>query len=102
MSYKLRFVQKFQLGNTKEFLEIEKQFEAFEQKYPDFPKGKRYLPLTGTMPSNTLVWECDFNSLEELQKAHQFLMSDDRHEDLFRKQAQYIIDAYTEIYQPYV
>jgi hypothetical protein len=101
MSYKLRFVQKFQPGNSIEFLEIEKQFAGFEEKYPEFPKGKRYLPLTGMHPSNTLIWECDFDTLEELQKAHQFLMGDNRHEELFRKQAQYMIDTYTEIYRPY-
>jgi len=52
-------------------------------------------------PSNTLIWECNFDNLEELQKAHKFLMNDARHEDLFQKQSKYILEAYTEIYRPY-
>jgi hypothetical protein len=101
MGYKLRFVQKFQLSKAIEFLEIEKQFEEFEQRYPEFPKGKRYLPICGMHPSNTLIWECDFETLDELQAIHNFLMSDNRHEELFQVQSQYMLDAYTEIYRPY-
>lgn len=101
MSYKLRFVQKFELGKSSEFLDIEKQFARFEEQYPEFPKGRRYLPLTGMHPSNTLIWECDFDTLEELHATHNFLMNDNRHEELFQVQSQYMLDAYTEIYRPY-
>ena len=101
MPYKLRFVQKFVLARTKEFLEIEKQFAGFEEKYPEFPKGKRYRPIAGKEPSNTLIWECDFETLDTLFQTHAFLMSDDRHEDLFQDQSQYMLDNYTEIYGPY-
>lgn len=101
MPYKLRFVQRFQLSKQTKFMDIEKQFAAFEQQYPEFPKGKRYTPVTGQMPANTLVWECDFESMDALRQAHDFLMGDDRHEDLFQVQAEYMLDAYTEIYQPY-
>lgn len=101
MGYKLRFVQKIEMGKIDEFLELEKQFAQFEQQYPEFPEGNRYLPLSGMHPSNILIWECDFKSLEELNKAHQFLMGDNRHEELFKEQAQYMVDAYTEIYRPF-
>lgn len=101
MPYKLRFVQKFVLAKAKEFLEVEKQFALFEGKYPEFPKGKRYLPLTGKEPANTLIWECDFETLEALYNTHQFLMNDNHHEDLFVVQAEFMLDAYTEIYKPY-
>lgn len=101
MSYQLRFVQHFQLGKTQEFMALERQFADFEQQHPEFPKGRRYLPLSGPYPANTLVWECDFDTLEALHQAHAFLMSDSRHEDLFQEQAQYITEAYTEIYRPY-
>ena len=94
MSYKLRFVQQFQLNKTAEFMQIEKQFAKFEEEFPDFPKGKRYIPQTGRQPSNTLIWECDFHSLEALQEAHNFLMSDSRHEDLFQEQSKYIVTTW--------
>ena len=101
MSYKLRFVQTFKQANAKEYMAIEKQFEQFEKEYPEAPVGKRYLCISGREPSNTLVWECDFNSLEEVQRAHAFFLTDSRHEDLFQTQSQYIIGTYTEIYKPY-
>ena len=101
MSYKLRFVQVFKMPNAKEYLSIEKQFAAFEVKYPEFPKGKRYLPLSGRESANTLIWECDFGTLEELFKTQVFLMNDSRHEDLFQEQSKYIVSAYTEVYRPF-
>ncbi|UXX80977.1 hypothetical protein N7E81_07680 [Reichenbachiella carrageenanivorans] len=101
MSYKLRFIQRFQLDKTAEFMAIEKQFAAFETQYPDFPKGRRYVPHVGSLPVNTLIWECDFDTLDELHCAHDFLMKDDRHEDLFQVQSVYLLEAYTEIYRPY-
>jgi len=101
MSYKLRFVQRFKQENMKEYLELEKQFVKLEQQYPDFPKGKRYLPVSGRESSNTLVWECDFDTLQKAQDALSFLMNDNRHEDLFNIQAKYILGTYTEIYKPF-
>ncbi|MGL4632262.1 MAG: hypothetical protein ACRCVT_13755 [Leadbetterella sp.] len=101
MPYKLRFVQKFSIEHSAEFLEIEKQFEEFENVYPEFPKGKRYLPLSGQNSGNTLIWECDFESFDELIKTHQFLQQDSRHEDLFKLQSKYMLDNFTEIYRPY-
>ena len=101
MSYKLRFVQTFKQENAKEYLAFEKQFAALEDRYPEFPRGKRYIPCAGRDASNTLIWECDFNSLEEAHKAQAFFLTDSRHEALFQQQSQYIIATYTEIYSPF-
>lgn len=100
MSYKLRFVQVFKQENEKEYLEIEKQFERFEKTHPGAPVGKRYLAYAGRDASNTLIWECDFETLEEVYKAQHFFLTDSRHEALFREQSAYIIKTYTEIYKP--
>jgi hypothetical protein len=101
MSYKLRFVQSFKQEFIREYLALEDQFAALEANHPAFPRGTRYLPLSGKEPSNTLVWECDFDSLEKAQQALAFLLADDRHEDLFRQQSKYILGTFTEIYKPY-
>lgn len=101
MSYKLRMVQKFKLEHAKEFMAIEKQFAEFENKYDEVPKGKRYIPLCSHNPSNTLIWECDFDTMEALQKVHAFLLTDKCHDDLFQKQSKYMLETYTEIYLPY-
>lgn len=99
--YKLRFIQQFELSKTAAFMQIEKKFSIFEKEFPDFPKGKRYVPHIGRQPSNTLIWECDFDSMTALREAHDFLMNDKRHEELFKEQSQYIISTFTEIYKPY-
>ena len=100
MSYKLRFVQQFVQKDIKEYLELEKEFEKFERMRPDAPKGRRYLAYSGRDPSNTLIWECDFATLEEAQKAQVFFLTDTQHEELFQRQSQYILCTYTEIYRP--
>ena len=99
MSYKLRFVQRFQASHEKEFMELERAFAQLERKYADFPKGRRFRTYAGREATNTLIWECDFPTLEAAQRALQFFAQDSRHEKLFRKQAPYFLDAYTEIYE---
>ena len=101
MSYKLRFVQIFDQKNAKEFLAIEKQFAEFEETYPEAPIGKRYIAYAGRDASNTLIWECDFPTLEEVHKAQAFFLTDSRHEDLFQTQSRFIVGTYTEIYRPF-
>ena len=100
MSYKLRFVQVFKQENAKEYLALEKQFAEFEKTYPGAPRGKRYLAYAGRDASNTLIWECDFPTLEEVYKAQSFFLTDTRHEELFQEQSIYIVKTYTEIYKP--
>lgn len=101
MSYKLRFVQHFRQENAKEYLELEKTFVELEASAKDFPKGRRYMPVTGKEASNTLIWESEFNTLKEAQDALALILTDTRHEALFQKQVPYILDTYTEIYKPF-
>lgn len=101
MSYKLRFVQHFRQENAKEYLELEKLFVDLEKKAADFPKGKRYIPVSGREASNTLIWESEFETLKAAQDALALIMTDTRHEELFQKQAPYILGTFTEIYKPY-
>jgi hypothetical protein len=100
MSYKLRFVQIFKQENANEYFALEKQFENFEKTYPGAPAGKRYIAYAGRDASNTLIWECDFTTLEEVYKAQEFFLTDTRHEELFQEQSAYIVKTYTEIYRP--
>jgi len=97
--YKLRFVQRFQEGKRSEFLALERKFQELERTVPEFPKGRRYQPYSGREPANTLIWECEFPTLEALQETVRFLEGDPRHERLYKKQCQYFQDAYMEIYR---
>ncbi|QHW34777.1 hypothetical protein GZH47_30925 [Paenibacillus rhizovicinus] len=99
MAFKLRLVQRFQAANRAEFLELEHQFAELERRHDDFPKGKRYLPFSGREPLNTLIWECEFETLAEVQQALAFFEGDHRHEELAKRQLPYFQDAHTEIYE---
>jgi hypothetical protein len=101
MSYKLRFVQSFKQEHSKEYLKLEKLFVDLETQSEGFPKGKRYIPVTGKEPSNTLIWESEFDTLKEAQDALALIISDNRHEELFQQQVPYILHTYTEIYKPF-
>jgi len=99
MPYLLRFVQKFQEHNQAAFLELEKKFIQLEQSAGEFPKGRRYLPYAGREASNTLIWECEFPSLQAVQDALDLLARDPRHAALFQQQVQFFVESYVEIYQ---
>lgn len=99
MGYKLRFVQKFQQSGQEEFMELERMFMKLEATLDEFPKGKRYVSYIGREPTNTLIWECEFSTLEEAIGAKVFLENDNRHEALFQKQVMFFVDSYVEIYK---
>ncbi len=101
MAYKLRFVQEFEEGRRAEFLALEKQFAVLERENPAFPKGRRYLPLSGREPTHTLIWECEFETLDGAFAALKFLGSDPEHEALYDRQSKLFTRAYTEIYQTF-
>ena len=99
MAYKLRFVQRFEASHAKEFLDLEQQFARLEKEAEEFPKGRRYRPYIGGQPTNTLVWECEFESLEGVAAVLKLLETDTRHDDLLQQQQKYIRDFYTEVYE---
>jgi len=99
MSYILRFTQQYQISNAQVFLELETQFQALEMHTPKFPRGRRYQPLAGGEPTNTLVWECAFDSLTDIEAALKIIADDPMHTELFEKQSPYIVQSRTEIYK---
>lgn len=99
MSFMLRFVQRFRPDQKEAFLNLEKQFIQLEQSVLEFPKGKRFIPYSGREATNTLIWQCEFETLAEAQNALVFLENDTRHEALYRQQVPFFLDAFTEIYE---
>lgn len=99
MPYKLRLVQKFKQSNFKEFMELEKKFIQLEKTIDEFPKGVRFIPYSGREPGNTLIWECDFPTLQDINDAMDFLENDSRHEKLFKQQVEYFLESHVEIYK---
>lgn len=99
MAYKLRFVQRFKQDKAEDFIALEKKFIALEKKVPEFPKGKRFLPCLAKEPLNTLIWECEFSTLEEAVKAQLFLEDNTMHKELYDQQVLFFIESYAEIYK---
>jgi hypothetical protein len=99
MAYVLRFVQRFRPAGERAFLALEKQFAALERRKPGLPRGRRSRPYAGREPGHTLIWECEFPSLDAAQQALARLSSDKDHERLLRRQLPYFLDAWTEIHE---
>ena len=97
--YKLVFRQKYQENAQEEFLVLEREFQKFEREDPKAPKGKRYAPYLSAFPQNMLIWECEFDTLEEAIRAKQFLEENQTHEELLRQQIRYFVESYAEIYK---
>ncbi|MCL5745276.1 MAG: hypothetical protein M1541_15340 [Acidobacteria bacterium] len=98
MPYVLRVVQLFLPRDREAFMQVEAKFAAMERQRSDFPKGRRFQPVTGRMPSNTLIWESqEFATLGEVHAAISKMETDAGHAKLFREQVPYITEAYLEI-----
>lgn len=97
MPFVLRFVQKFHPKDRDEFMQWESKFAAMEQRRDNLPRGRRSQPVTGQLPTNSLIWECEFASLAQAQEAIVSLSNDEEHELLYRRQVAYLTEAYTEI-----
>lgn len=98
MAYLLRFVQRIDQAHRAEFLAIERQFERFEQAH-GMPRGRRYLPVSGAQPTNTLIWECEFGTLELVTQQLAAMQAHPEHERLLAMQLPFMQESYTEIYE---
>lgn len=98
MPYKLRFVQRISQENKEKFLELEREFINFEKKF-NMPQGKRYLPVSGLEPNNTLIWECEFETMELLLDQLNSIYTHPEHDRLLKLQIPFMQDSYTEIYE---
>jgi hypothetical protein len=99
MAFVLRFVQRFRPEHREAFMELEAGFADLERRRPDFPKGRRMQPYAGREPTNSMIWECEFATLAEVQEALAFMEADAEHKELFDAQVPYFAEAYTEIYE---
>jgi hypothetical protein len=99
MSYLLRFIQQYQPSAGQAFMELEARFQELERNAPHLPQGKRYQPVSGSEPTNTLIWECECASLQEVESALKMLADDPTHTELFEKQSRYLLKSCTEIFK---
>ena len=89
MAIKMRILQTYDMASEREFLVLEKKFAALEKRCCEFPKGVRYKPIASALPTNTLIWECEFPTLDAAQQALKLFERDPQHEALARQQRKY-------------
>lgn len=99
MSYKLRFVQSFDKKDSERFLMLEQAFIQLEQENCGISPGKRFVPVAGRLPTNTLIWEAEFPTLENCTDMLKEIANNSDHDALLKEQIVYMRDAYVEIYQ---
>jgi hypothetical protein len=97
MPYKVRFTQTFDKCDQEAFLAIEAQFAELEKTEPSLTRGRRYVPVFGREPTNTLIWEADVASLEEAAALLRSIQQNDGHDALLEKQIGYMKDYYMEV-----
>jgi hypothetical protein len=98
----MRFVQYFDKCDSKAFLDLEQEFIRLEEKTPEFKCGKRFIPIIGREPTNTMIWEAEYDSMEEAVAALKLIEENTEHDVLLDKQIKYMRDTYVEIYKELV
>src|SRR5438105_4502245 len=89
MAIKMRILQTYDIGHEKEFLALERKFAALEKRRRDFPTGSRYKPISSTLAVNTLIWECEFPTLDAARRALTLFEGDPEHEALASQQRRF-------------
>jgi hypothetical protein len=99
MTCVLRFVQRYRAADEAAFMALERQFAALERRKRGFPRGRRLRPHSGRESVHTLIWECEFPSLEAAERARARMDGDPDHARLLRRQIRYFLEAYAEVYE---
>jgi hypothetical protein len=86
MSVTMRIIQQFEAPNENAFMELEKKFAELEKSRKDFPKGTRLQPISAAEPCNTLIWQCEFPTIEAAHATLAFFNGNAAHEKLLAKQ----------------
>ena len=99
--YKLRLVQEIKKEYQDRFLELEREFVALEERDPTMPRGRRYLPVTGKEPTNTLIWEAEYETLEEAVRMLAVMEQNEEHTALLAEQIGCMRRTWTELYKSF-
>lgn len=97
MAYRLRFVQHYNKKDSEAFLRLERKFMALEQEENSLVVAKRFMPITGKEPTNTLIWEADLPGMDDVVSLMSSIEQDSTHDKLLQEQIVYMTDYYVEI-----
>ena len=99
MSYRLRFVQHFDKKDSEAFLSLEKKFIELEKQENELIVARRFVPVSGKEPINTLIWEADVPTMADVTALMDAIAQDAGHDELLEEQILYMTDYYVEIYK---
>jgi hypothetical protein len=102
MGYKMRFVQTFNKSDSQKFLELEHNFIELEKNVPEMKCGRRFVPVIGMQATNTMIWEAEYDTMEEAVHALAIIEGNSEHDRLLDEQIQYMRDGFVEIYKELV
>ena len=97
MAYRLRFVQRFDKKDMDIFLELERKFIEWEKSAEGIVPGRRFVPVSGRDPVNTLIYEADVPEMEDVMALMRAIDADEGHSALVEQQGIYMKDYYVEI-----
>ena len=97
MAYRLRFIQRFDKKDSEAFLRLERKFMELEQEENALIVARRFVPITGKEPTNTLIWEADLPSMEDVISLMNSIEQDSSHDKLLEEQIVFMTDYYVEI-----
>ncbi len=95
----MRIIQQFEPAGEAAFMALEKKFHELELARPDYPKGRRMVPVSAHDPNNTLIWQHEFPTIEEAYKMLHFFAGDSAHDDLFRDQVKLMKEVRVEFFR---
>lgn len=99
MSITMRVIQRYDIRRDAEFHELERKFAELERSRADYRRGRRFRPISGPEPVNTLIWEGEFENLAEARAWLEFLDADSDHGALFARQLPMFRDVRVEYYE---
>jgi hypothetical protein len=94
----LRLIQRFHPSKKEQFLELEKEFAALEERGV-LPKGERMMPIAAREPANTFVWQRRFENLSAAEATLKLFDTNSEHTELAKKQLPCFTDAWVEFYE---
>jgi len=98
MAVILRLIQQFQPAKKHEFMELEKQFAELEHRGL-IPRGERLVPIASHQASNTVIWQCRFDSLAAAEAALKVIEDNPEHTELAKRQVHCFANSWVEFYQ---
>ena len=98
MAVILRLTQQYHPSSKKEFYALEKQFAELEHRGL-LPRGERLAPISAREPSNTIIWQCRFESLAAAEAALQKIENSPEHTELGKRQHPLFQQSWIEFYE---